>query len=268
MRILIVDNDIASSKKLKNILSTIVSSAEVDVFQSIEEYMENQSKIYDIAMLETTMNGNSGFHLAIHLNNTMPNCNIIFVTNHAQYALEAFRIHASGYLLKPVSTQNIRSELQHLRIPLHEEISSEKLIIRTFGSFEVFDAEHKPLHFSRSISKEILAYLVNANGAFVSTSDIASRVMMCGLNTDSSKKLSQYIHDLLKDLSLAGYENIVEKQRKKLRINRNAVECDLFHVLNGSMAQNAVLPNEYMVGYVWAKYSPYRNLAAEVERHL
>lgn len=81
----------------------------------------------------------------------MPNCNIIFVTNHAQYALEAFRIHASGYLLKPVSTQNIRSELQHLRIPLHEKISSEKLIIRTFGSFEVFDAEHKPLHFSRSI---------------------------------------------------------------------------------------------------------------------
>ena len=46
-----------------------------------------------------------------------PRCNIIVVTEHPEYALEALQIFVIGFLLKPANEADVRNVLEHLRYP-------------------------------------------------------------------------------------------------------------------------------------------------------
>ena len=47
-----------------------------------------------------------------------PQTNIIFLTAYIQYSFEAWSTGASGYLLKPITAENLRAQLKNLRYPL------------------------------------------------------------------------------------------------------------------------------------------------------
>ena len=84
--------------------------------------------------------------------------NIIFVTGFSEYTGDAMRLHASGYIMKPVTTEAVKSELDDLRFPIIPKDNS-LLRVQCFGNFDVFTPDGKPMHFERSRSKEIFAYL-------------------------------------------------------------------------------------------------------------
>ena len=47
-----------------------------------------------------------------------PRINIIFLTGHSEYTAEALALHCSGYILKPLTPEKIRQEIEHLRYPV------------------------------------------------------------------------------------------------------------------------------------------------------
>ena len=57
----------------------------------------------DIAFLDINMRGMGGLELSKRLREKAPDCRIIFCTAHPDYALDAFAVHADGYLLKPIT---------------------------------------------------------------------------------------------------------------------------------------------------------------------
>ena len=71
----------------------------------------------DTAFLDVEMAGMSGMALAERLRRMKPDVNIIFVTGHGSYRDGAFGLHASGYLMKPVTARKVREELKDLRYP-------------------------------------------------------------------------------------------------------------------------------------------------------
>lgn len=71
-----------------------------------------------VALLDIQMPHMSGLTLAKALTERFPLVNLIFVTAFGQYALDAYRVYASGFLVKPVSSRRLRSELEHLRHPV------------------------------------------------------------------------------------------------------------------------------------------------------
>ena len=58
-----------------------------------------------------------GFMLAEKIQKIIPCVNIIFITGRAEekYAVEAYRLHASGYLKKPFQTEQLQKEFANLR---------------------------------------------------------------------------------------------------------------------------------------------------------
>ena len=56
--------------------------------------------------------------LAEGLMRLVPEINIIFLTNSPAYMAKAFRMHASGYILKPAEEDDILHEVRHLRYPV------------------------------------------------------------------------------------------------------------------------------------------------------
>ena len=65
-----------------------------------------------------------------------PRCNIIVVTEHPEYALEALQIFVSGFLLKPANEADVRNVLENLRYP--PETAPVGIKIQCFGNFEIF----------------------------------------------------------------------------------------------------------------------------------
>ena len=72
----------------------------------------------DIAFLDIELSGESGIELAEELCTLNPHTNIIFLTGHPEYAGEALNLHCSGYLLKPLTPEKVRTEILHLRYPV------------------------------------------------------------------------------------------------------------------------------------------------------
>ena len=59
-----------------------------------------------------------GLRLAGELTAINSQTNIIFLTSHAEYLQQAVYNHCSGYILKPLSRERIRHELNNLRFPV------------------------------------------------------------------------------------------------------------------------------------------------------
>lgn len=71
----------------------------------------------DVAFLDIEMYDMTGLALAKALRERSPETKIVFVTGYAEYALEAFNVRARGYVLKPVTVEKIRAELEDVQEP-------------------------------------------------------------------------------------------------------------------------------------------------------
>ena len=80
-----------------------------------------------------------------------------------------------GFLLKPITQDQLRRALDNLRYPLSQkmELSTERLKVCCFGQFEVL-LNGRPVAFQRSKTKEFFAYLIGRNGAMCTTQQLIS----------------------------------------------------------------------------------------------
>lgn len=205
----------------------------------------------DVAFLDIDMRGMSGIELAKRLKRTNPKINVIFVTGYVEYAIEAVKLHASGYLQKPVDADDIREAMNNL---LYEEEQSE-VFIKTFGNFDLF-YKGKTVEFKRNKAKEMLAYLVDLEGASATRREIAAIIFE---NEEYSYKQMNYFTQIYKSLKntlrSVGIEDILIKGRNVYSINLNNIKCDMKEYKDGNPKVINSFKGEYMMQYSWAEMS-------------
>lgn len=128
----------------------------------------------DLIWLDIEMPGYNGLELAAEIQTILPDTNIVFVTGYSKYAVDAFGMHVSGYVMKPVTKERLMDEIANLRIPPKKEHGDEALLrVQCFGNFEVF-GPGGIVKFGRSLSKEAFAYLIDRRGAGCTVAEICS----------------------------------------------------------------------------------------------
>ena len=134
MTILAVDDEKLALASIVEQIKQLLPQAEVLGFRKPSEAMEAvQEKPCEIAFLDIEMKEMDGITLAKRIKRLHPQTNIIFTTGYSAYTGEAFSLHASGYLMKPIFPDMIQEELDNLRHPIQME-SSKKLQVKTFGN--------------------------------------------------------------------------------------------------------------------------------------
>lgn len=253
MKILAVDDERAALRVLTGAISEAMPSAEIASFQSASEALayacENGC---DTAFLDIEMREMSGLQLAKSLKDAHPNTNIIFVTSYSQYMGDALSMYVSGYVMKPVTKEDVERELEHLRHPPEPE-HKQKLRVQCFGNFEVF-AGDTPLHFRYNRAKELFAYLIDRRGSAVNTEELIAILWEDEPASSSIKSnLRNLLSDLAHTLKEAGAEDALVKSRNCYAVNTNAVDCDYYDFLKQKAdAVNAYM-GEYMTQYSWAE---------------
>ena len=193
------------------------------------------------------MRGIGGLRLAEKLLEQQPHCKIVFCTGHEEYAVSAFQLHVSGYLMKPITPEAVQKEIDHIK----GVIATEKLLtIKCFGNFEVLH-NGEFLSFKRKKAKELLAVLIDRNGAGMTAKQICT--ILFPDDTDDTKNaayLRQLILDLKNTLKMNGAENVLQHDTPYYRINTNLVKCDYFSFLESG---KPTFHGEYMTQYSWAE---------------
>jgi len=252
MKIICVDDENLVLELVVRLCEELPQINEVVSFSSSPEaleYMKNNSA--DLALLDIEMPKMNGITLAVKIKELHPDISIIFLTGYSNYALEAFKIHANGYIMKPIEKEKLVAEINHA-LSSKAVTSYPHIFAKTFGEFDLL-IDGKPLRFARSKSKELLAFLIDKQGAGVKRA-----VAFAALYEDElydrkmQKSFNVIVHSLKTTLTENGIGEIFEMNSGELRINPALIDCDLYRLLQGDVQTINTYRGEYMVSYYWA----------------
>ena len=115
MKALLVDDDQVTLKLETMILGQCEGIDEVVPYKSaVDAYQWVTDNSVDIAFLDIMMDEADGISLAMEIKNVNPDCKIVFVSGSRDFALDAFQVYASGYLLKPLVKEEVEALLGHM----------------------------------------------------------------------------------------------------------------------------------------------------------
>ena len=262
MYVLAVDDERIMLKELVIEWGQVFPNANIQGFQEPLEAvqwaseLEQEGKTLDYAFLDIRMPGMSGIELARRLKQLHPGTVLIFCTAYTEYAFDAVGMYAKGYLMKPISAENIVRTLDEMVYDWRKsrEVRENHFWVKTFGNFEVF-ANGQPLAFEREKAKEMLAYLIDRAGAGVTTEQLA---VVLWEDRPYDKTLKNYVSTVLgslrRTLQKVGKEDILIKIRNHLSVNPEKIKCDAYDYEKGVMSAVNAFRGEYMVNYSWAEF--------------
>lgn len=253
MEILVADDEQLILEGLVSLIEEIVPEAKIHAFHKVsllKEYIQKHT--VDIAFLDIEMGATNGIVIAKELKLINPKVNIIFVTGYSEYMETAFSMHASGYIKKPFSKEEIKDELDNLRFPI-KKVKDNILQVQCFGNFEV-SINGRNLRFERTKTKEFLAYLIDQRGNAVTSAKIRIVLWEEATNDQNTAIYFQKLKkDLITTLKKEGIEDIFIKSWNNYSIDPTKISCDYYDWLNNKPEGIQAYNGEYMKQYDWAK---------------
>lgn len=255
MNMIIVDDESLALKDLVRALRVVRPGCDPAEFPTPRAALAHaKGNPVDVAFLDIEMPGMSGLTLAKKLKDLQPEARIVFVTSYEQYAVDAFALHATGYLLKPVQESELERELTFIyeQRPRNER---GRMRVQTFGGFAAF-VDEAPLAFKRSKTKELLALLVDRRGAGVTAREACAVLWEDEPCTASQRSYYQsLVADLRSTLAAAGAGSVLAKTWNSLAIDPSAIDCDSYRFLDGDPAAVNAYCGAYLPSYSWAEFS-------------
>jgi two-component system response regulator AlgR len=125
MRILIVDDEQLARERMIRIIEQLENHEIVGEAQNGKEALEQIQRLRpDVVILDIRMPGMDGLEVARHLMNLDAPPAIIFSTAYDEHAMEAFRVNAVDYLLKPVRAEQLEQALAKAIRPSKDQITA------------------------------------------------------------------------------------------------------------------------------------------------
>ncbi len=227
MKAIIVDDEELARSRLSLLLTEaggIILCGSFATAAEGLEYIEKHS--VDVVFLDITMPEMDGMEFANILLEQGSSASVVFVTGYGEYALEAFELEASDYLLKPISRERLAKTIN--RLSKMKQRDADRLYITCFGGFCVTVQEEggQVIGWRSPKVEELFAYLVWKGS--VSRDEIADTLWE-GFTLDKAmKNLNSTVYYIRKALQQYGLEDCLITTRKQISLDSKRVYCDLY----------------------------------------
>lgn len=118
MQIAVCDDIQEELEKIRTALDTYTETHQeynfdIDEYRTADDILHavKKGKTYDIALLDICLPGVLGTEAAAEMLERSPSMSIVFLSTSDEYAIEAFAMNATHYLLKPFSQEQINEAL-------------------------------------------------------------------------------------------------------------------------------------------------------------
>ncbi|MBX7154425.1 MAG: LytTR family DNA-binding domain-containing protein [Candidatus Kapaibacterium sp.] len=156
MKVLIIDNE----EPLRTALKTLLQNYCPDV-DSIAEASGVEAGIlalrkqkYDIVFLDVEMDDGTGFDLLRKVDTSM--FQLVFITAHQHYAIDAFKFSATDFLLKPVQEDELQRSVERAQANIEKHNKLEQVAVlleglepRAYQEKRIVLRDQDAIHFIR-----------------------------------------------------------------------------------------------------------------------
>ena len=128
LRALIVDDEALARARLRTLLGDCrepAASVEGEAANATQAIELLRRQAFDVALLDINMPGADGLTLAQALRTLPQPPALVFVTAHAEHAVQAFELEATDYLTKPVRLERLQQALQKVERQLRSRQDTE-----------------------------------------------------------------------------------------------------------------------------------------------
>lgn len=114
LNVMVIDDEHLARSRIKTLLAECYEPPcilEAEASDAMEAMAKLRGAAVDVVLLDIHMPGSSGLQLARELRKLRPELAIIFVTAHAEHAVDAFDLDVTDYLTKPVRAERLQKAL-------------------------------------------------------------------------------------------------------------------------------------------------------------
>ena len=252
LKIIVVDDEMAA---LNTFLLNIVDRPDIQ-YQMFRDNPEGaiayaKDNQIDAAFLDIAMPKMNGVDLAKALIKDNSTITIFFITSYTfdeEGTAQALGKNFGGYCYKPYEQGVIVKQLDRLIRQRHQN-AARTVRIRTFDAFDIF-VDGEPIDFRSKKSKELLAFAVNKNGAYATMGEAVEALWPDKDSEIGKISYRDSVWKLKRTLNENGLDNLIEFQRGRFRINKEAATCDLLEVYDGTSELTSIV--SYLPTYEWA----------------
>lgn len=251
MNVIYVDDEKPAINNFRLTTAKFPEISTLHTFQNGKEALRFvKENTVDVAFLDMEMPGIHGLDLAREIKQYDPQIRVIFVTAFGEYALDAWGVDATGYLLKPYIAADIRKELSKCT---YKPLPSRRVVIETIPTLSI-TVDGAPLHISGSKPKEMLALLVDRGEHGFSVGEGIACLWPERAADAGTQSLSRMTWKRLSAaLENAGVADIITTSDNRRYLRTDKVECDLYHILAGDKQAAKKYSGEYLREYEWAE---------------
>jgi two-component system, LytTR family, response regulator LytT len=143
IRALLVDDEAPARSELRYLLQSHPEVSVVGEAASAAEALALGRELqYDVVFLDVEMPGATGLEAAPHMRERRDPPAVVFVTAHAEYAVDAFSVEAFDYLLKPIDPERLARVVERLCERTQGSASPvDKVPVVAGGGTELLDAD-------------------------------------------------------------------------------------------------------------------------------
>lgn len=205
--------------------------------------MEALEKIKDLkpqaVFIDMNMPGLSGLTVTRKLQEISRQIEVVFVTAYEQYAVEAFHVEATDYLLKPVSKERLDQTIRRLKCSSRDAgcDCDQVLEIKCMDSLQISWASREPVKWRTEKEKELFAFLLHNKGIEVSRDRIIDELWGELETSRAIRQLHNAVYYMKKTLTEYGVtpEQIAISKRYRLHLgkvqyDREQLEEKLKHI--------------------------------------
>lgn len=142
MLIAICDDNSVDAEKIRFSLMDITQDLEMKCFSTGTELIESvkSGNNYSVLFQDVYLEKESGIEVAKSVKELSPNTQVIFVTSSLDHAIDAFKVQATDYLVKPCSEADIVKAFARVSVKMNTKYSVP-VVINTGKEIHVFHTE-------------------------------------------------------------------------------------------------------------------------------
>ena len=205
--------------EVQSVIQQLAGTYEPSLLPSLDDVVSaiNDGSI-DLMLIDTGFEEADFTALTRMIRNRTPQTGMIVLADDESYAVRAYEVHATGYIIKPAGEGRLREELDYFaEWQAAKQKESSAIKVMTDGGFEVF-LNGVPARFRYSKTKKLLAYIISNRGAMVKNSELIEALWGKSKRELSEKELkarNSYLRnievDLQKVLADAGCDDVLIK---------------------------------------------------------
>ncbi|WP_171634899.1 response regulator [Paenibacillus plantarum] len=223
MKVILVDDDptmhLILSKMLRKLPEVYVVGTFTDT-KSAASFLHEHTEI-GLAFVDIAMKGENGIEFAARLGSSGSSVQLVFVTSHKDFALEAYELSVIDYLVKPVSQERLQRAVHRaltnwrafhsptVQVPPLQYAG--QIVITGLGDVVVSNEAGRVKWISRKCT-ELFAYLLLYRGRRIPRSKLVTDIFGGMEQAGAESYLNTTVYQLRKSLEPLGMREVIRSE--------------------------------------------------------